>query len=316
MFKGQKKPRSPMGIILAGVMLLAGSAAADTGRPPATGDLVTTTASEVPARPELKPMNLSPRLKLICGLADEKGYVPRLQAIHQLQRNLTEPEIEGLLAFLHQKADSEKLELLEFDALKNDIVLALLKQPGAPGALPGHLRAMFADTTYDAVWRDYCVQFLGQIYPKLGDDVEKAKIRTVFQEALKARKESFAGTALIALKDMADLPEFPKTETADAAMKILRDKETADFVKLTAMQIAAILKHPEALSTARKLLAAPGTSINLKASAVAAIGQLGGREDIARIEPLTRGGDVRVAMAARAALARLNPSPQTQPDHR
>ena len=136
-------------------------AAEPAGRPAVT---TTATAAATP-EPGLEKLAQTPRIRLICGLASEKGYLPRLQAIHALGTSLTDPETVALLAFLDQKKpDTATLEVLDFDALKNDITDVLLRQPALPGALAPQLLAMYRDTTHDDAWRNYCIR-KRRIYP-------------------------------------------------------------------------------------------------------------------------------------------------------
>ena len=291
------------GLLLMGVVM-ASSVAAE----PAGGPAVTTTATAtVTPEPGLEKLAQTPRIRLICGLAPEKGYLPRLQAIHALGTSLTDPETVALLAFLDQKKpDTATLEVLDFDALKNDITDVLLKQPVLPGALAPQLLAMYRDTTHDDAWRNYCIQFLARLYPRL-EEKEQAQVRQLFQDALLERQKSFSGTALIALKNFADRPEFDRAEIGNAAMTLLRAPDTLPYIKATALQVAAILGQPEAPVVARQWLAAPGTEITLRISAIATLGQRGVPGDLAILKPLTRGGDTRIVTAARAAVAKLDP---------
>ena len=113
------------------------------------------------------------------------------------------------------------------------------------------------------------------------------------------------------------LPDFKADEIAASAMELLRDKETVIGSRVTALQVATILKHPEAVNEARKLLAAADTGVSLKMSAFSTIGQLGSAAQDAgkTLQRYTKGGcDVRLAVAARAALARLHqPATPTKP---
>ena len=259
---------------------MAAETAAAAANPPAAAQADANnarTANSVPSAPSTlpPPEALTPRMRLICGLAENKGYLLRFRAIHALGSSMGDAEKAALLAFLYQKPATESLQLLEFDSLKNDAVYALLNQPGAPGDLHRHLVAMYYDTSFDVVWRDYCIQFLGRIYPKVRDPRDAAAIRDLFQHALMRRKNSFVGTALIALKDLSALPEFKPDVIASSAMEVLRNEETMADAKITALQVATILKHPEALAEARKLLAAADTAVPLKMSAIATLGRLG-----------------------------------------
>ena len=73
------------GLWLLVVTLPPGLAAEPGGQPAVT---TTTTAAAVTHEPGLEKLAQTPRIRLICGLAPEKGYLPRLQAIHALGTSL------------------------------------------------------------------------------------------------------------------------------------------------------------------------------------------------------------------------------------
>lgn len=72
--------------------------------------------------------NLPANIKLIIGKGGTKNYYVRIRAIHALDKFLRPAEIEALYVFLYDHLEDQKLPNLQFNALKNEIVLKLMDQ--------------------------------------------------------------------------------------------------------------------------------------------------------------------------------------------
>jgi len=272
------------------------------------------------ALPVAKP-GIPRRLELILGMGEETRYRPRIRAVHALGRQLSEQEVAALLWFLHRKKGDDPLPLEYLNPIKNDIVNALLRQERPPRELGAHLIAMFRDGEQDAVWRDYCVQFLGVWYPRVGSPSERAEIRKVFDEALGVsgsdrpgpkgepdhRPRSVratVGTALIALSNLVDEPDIDRDEVGRKACAVACDSDAGNAARISAFGVCARLGCRDCLGEARKLAAGPG-SATLRMSCIAAIGALGNRSDLPLLERCRQSRDIRLRTAAKSGIEQV-----------
>jgi len=99
----------------------------------------------------------------------EHNYPSLLQAIAELNYTLSAADVAALLEMLAWPNDRfpEKMRPIEINAVKNDVLDKLLRQETLPEGIGLKLVEMAGDATQDAVWRDYCVQFMGPCYERL-----------------------------------------------------------------------------------------------------------------------------------------------------
>ena len=239
----------------------------------------------------------------IAGIETDRSYESRIYDVSLLGRNLSDKEITALLYFLHKKEGDDALPLLEFDAIKNDVASAIINQERMPAEFAPHLVAMYYDRSLDDVWRDYCVQFLGQCYDKIENPQERAVVRNLFSDALKDNA-GIPGATLIAMAGLADNPEFDRRKIADAAYALCIDTKTDDMIKTTALQICAKFKKNEVLAVARDMIKT-SKNVPLKMSAIAAIGAMGNSSDQDTLRSFVRSSDVRLRTASNAALRKI-----------
>ncbi|MEI6808519.1 MAG: hypothetical protein WCN95_07335 [bacterium] len=94
-------------------------------------------------------------LLVILGQNEKKDYFTRIKTVHKLAKNLSQPEINTLYLFLNRKNNEDSLKPEEFDALKNEVSMAIMGQEKKPLNYANNLMAMYADIAHDVVWRDY-----------------------------------------------------------------------------------------------------------------------------------------------------------------
>lgn len=242
-------------------------------------------------------------LDLITGKQNDKSYISRVKAIHKLDKRLSKQEIDTVYQFLNKPLADDVLTSLEFNSLKNELVIVLMRQDGKPGDLSAKLVEMYQNKKFDIAWRDYCVQFMGQWYKDAPPNDQKLLARTI-TDALKETDNGIAGAALIAINSNAGQPEIDLKKLDEAAFAIVTDKKTPDYVKLTALQICAIRKDQRALSVAHEILN-NSKDVPLKISAIAAIGMLGNDDDIDTVKNLSKSTDVRIRIAADNTIKKL-----------
>ena len=246
---------------------------------------------------------LTARVRLIAGLEEEKAYVPRLEAVRALatETPLSDAERVSLLAFLHRTDGTEGVSEMELAALKNDVTEHLLKLPGMPGGFARDLLEMQADAAQSATWRNYCIQFLGQICSATPDPALRKEVRERLYALADTADPETCGTALMALASLNGYPEIDSTRVAARAMTVARDAAKTEGLRLSALQVAAGLGHAAAAPAAREWLAKE-KSANLRAIAIAVLGKCGTPADRTLIEPYLTDPDPRLNGAARAAL--------------
>ena len=227
-------------------------------------------------------------IQLIIGRR-EQSYFPRLYAIHNLGDDLPSDQITACIGFLYLKLETQELADLEFNGLKNELVLKLMRQKTPSPKLAEALVTMFRDQSYDETWRNYCVQFFGKCYPYLQSPDDRKMMTEAIRDALKERTGNIAGTAGYMLSHMVYYPGFDRDEIADRIYEALSDPYCSTGSKLLLLQASAELGDPRALPVARKLLKSPIP--HLRMSAIGAIGYLGDASDLPELEKLAASSD-------------------------
>ncbi|MFA7231784.1 MAG: hypothetical protein WC071_10990 [Victivallaceae bacterium] len=174
---------------------------------------------------------LPDNIKLIIGQGETRNYYVRFREIHKLRKHLSQEQVDALYKFLYEKLDKQELPDLQFNGLKNEIVLELMKQTVKPEALSGHLVAMYYDKSFDPTWRDYCVQFFGKWYEQAPrNDARQAMVKGLY-DALKERNSSLDGTAITMLCHLTHLKEFDKDKIGAMAYDLMTAPDCANSGK-------------------------------------------------------------------------------------
>ena len=247
--------------------------------------------------------NVSPTLAIVTGRAATKDYFPRAQAIFRLGTRLQPADIDAIYDFLNSK-QADNLKILEFNSLKNDLVIVLMRQERYPAKLSAALLFMYRDKEHHPVWRDYCVQFMGRFYPQATLSDRKL-LEQGMREALNESSSGIAGTALIAVNSNLVLCEIPKQYLLDQAYMLVQSENSKEFVKLTALQIGALNGDKRILPIARQILKNKH-SIPLQSSALAVLGFLGGENDQETLTHFSCSSDIRLRAAAQGAQKRIS----------
>ena len=264
-------------------------------------------ATSTPAgKPQVVISSLPDEIKLIIGDSKNQHYIPRVRAIHALPSNLPPDQIQACYEFLYKKLDSQPLPNLQFNGLKNELVLALMRQKRKPVELSAHLVKMYRDKSFDTTWRDYCVQFFGKWYPDAPKNDARREMGEALWDALKnERRNSIAGAASSQLCFLSGrFPEFDKKAVSAASFEALNDPKCANISKVALLQTCAVLGNEKALPIARKLATGEREPL-LKASAIAAIGMLGGKDDLELLRQFERAQDIRLRTPAKAAIEKI-----------
>jgi hypothetical protein len=288
-------------IALTGIAMANNVCAEDKAKPTPKVPKAEVKKAEVVKKAEELPENI----KLIIGQGKTKNYYFRVRAIHRLANNLPQSQVEALYKFLYTRLEKQKLKNLEFNALKNEIVLELMKQKIKPGDLAGHLVKMYQDKTFDPTWRDYCVQFFGKWYAAAPRNEARDEMLKNLWDATTETSNSNAGTAVTMLIRMLDTGDIDKKKLSKAAYKVLTAKGSILPNKISSLQVCAELNNADALPIARQIVNSRQNKI-LQMSAIAAIGMLGDRSDLPLLYKLQKSTDIRKRSPAKAAIKKIN----------
>ena len=160
---------------------------------------------------------------------------------------------------------------------------------------------MHNDPDHDSVWRDYCIQFLGDWYRRADSESRREEIRETLWDAA-SRDWTIAGTALISLHRLGN--SIDRSRLAKKAYQIASDPESSSASRTTALQICATTGYEKALPLARDI-AQSDAEIPLRVSALGAIGILGGSSDVAILKKYEKSAETRLRYAASAAIERI-----------
>lgn len=256
-------------------------------------------------KPAIVISSLPDNIKLIVG-EKEQFYAPRVHAIHALSFELPQDQIDALYEFLYKKIETQTLPDLEFNGLKNELVVALMRQKKKPEELAGHLVKIYKDKSYDINCRDYCVQFFGKWYHDAPDNQGKKDMVAGLWEALKNERHNkiggAAGSQLGFLTTKYE--EIDAKKVSEACFEALNDPECANISRVSLIQVCAQLGNQKLLPSVRTIAANDKDPI-LRASAIAAIGYLGDQSDLQLLEGLAASRDMRVQRPALGAIAKI-----------
>lgn len=247
-------------------------------------------------------------------------YRRRCDALRELGDNLSRADIESIYWFLESPADSQNLDPLALNSLKNDLLELLLRQTHIPDDLGSQMVAMYEDPKLDDVMRDYCIQHFAPYYNARwpegkstpGKDDEQKLITDAYWDAAGKTNQSFAGTALIGLAALsAAHQEFDVKAICAKALELAGDEKVPDFNRVTSMQLCGRLGVTNVLPVARQE-SQSGASTQLRMSAIATLGDIGTKDDLDLLADLSKESEDRIQTAAKSAVKRLkgriNPS--------
>jgi hypothetical protein len=315
------------------------------------GGAVSDSAVEAPARapepvsplalPDEKPETPAQLSAEVAGiLSFDNSFAARSQAIRQLGRDLSADEVAALREFLATPLGQfPKMNPLALNSLKNDLLEVLMDQRQLPVGLGQQVVEMFNDPSTDAMWREYCLQFMaplveqtllsarqqngqtgvsspqaeagssesvkGTAYFTSNLPPSAAPIIEAMMGALDERDQELAGTALLGLDRLAKKYEqFDREAVSAQAVKMAADPAAATACRITGLRVAASGGREEILPTARELAAGSASSL-LRGAAITTLGEFGQSEDRELLKTLAASSNRQVAAAAHAALAKM-----------
>lgn len=246
---------------------------------------------------------VSEDVRLIAGAGPSvANYHLRAVAARELGLRLEPRDVEYLFLFLDKKLKDDALRPSELNGIKNDVVTMLLRQEQPPESLVGHLLNGFRSDSSDEAWRDYCLQFLPKAHATFARSETREKILQTLWEATEEKKSTFAGTALLGLRTIKNVtPDAVDVEQLeDRAFEIARDPAVSMPSRISAIQVCG--DEAAAMDFVRAIAIDPSANALLRASAIAKLGRSPSDADRRLLEGLATAADVRLRIAARAAL--------------
>jgi len=243
------------------------------------------------------------RISLVVNGNGSAGFAERVNAVHAIGPDLTTEENDAFYRYLQTPAkDSPDAEGENW--LRNEMLDKLVQQAVVTNALSQLFVALYRDTAQDDVLRDYAVQHMAPVYVRV-DANEQAGLQAALWQAVGETDTSIAGTALLALCELAQTnPEFDKSRIAEAALKLAGDEQSGELARITAVQMCGRMGVTSAAPVVLQLAQNSG-SVPLRIAAIAALGDVGDGETQPFLLQLAGGSDERLKPAAESALKRL-----------
>jgi hypothetical protein len=234
-------------------------------------------------------------------------FEKRLNAIRSLSGNLTDGDWKVLQQFLLTPDGLDKGQLGQ--VIKNELLDELCAQNPPPIGLGDVLTQMYRDQQQNKVIRDYAVQHLVPYYEQINLQPDSARteqaLRDVLWEASDETGDSIGGTALLALQRLSkQYNGFDQGKIATKALQMAADNNASELAHITAFQVCAQLGIADAVPVILQA-AQSGQTISVKLSAIGALGQLGGSEQLSFLNSVMAGTEDRLKPATRHALEQI-----------
>jgi hypothetical protein len=214
------------------------------------------------------------------------GIADRAQAILGLGCSLQCDEINILYRFLRAHEAEENIAALHY--FKNEVLNSLRNQETPPKNLTETMIAIYWDRQQDETMRDYAIQHLAAWYEDGAEDAPdaKQKIREILVQVAE-EKSVLGATALLNLHQLSqnDSSSFDANVIDKLALQMATVSDTPVPSRVTAFQVCAERRISAALPAIESALSDNRNAI-LRASAIAAIGELGRPPQIALLRSL------------------------------
>lgn len=229
----------------------------------------------------------------------------RIDALSTLSKQIAQPELEKLFAFLRSISVPKGLQPPHVWALKNDLLNILREQTSPSQEYERVLFEIFQNENQDAVMRDYAVQHARPWYPL---SANKPRILELLWSAARGKDGSLPGTAMLSLWGLwRDFPQdVSKEELAEASLAVASDPKMHIDARISCLQICGKMGEKAALPLALNV-AGTGKPSQMRMSAIATIGDLGDAKQKALLESIQSGaaGDPGIQNAATRALSNI-----------
>ena len=234
---------------------------------------------------------------------EQATYRQKYAAAQKIPNFLSFKDKEKLYLFLQKKLP-KRFSALEFNAVKNEVALALMKDQENHKPLALELISMFSNKSYDETWRDYCIQFLGHLLTSVKDKSTKIKIIRTLKLALKERGNGIPATAMVFFEKNIGKYEITKGFVTQMALELSTSEKISNSTKMMILQIAARNGDPRTRIVAHQVLKETNY-VPLKMSAIATLGFVGNEKDYEFLESFTKSMDFRLKKPAEVAREKI-----------
>lgn len=253
-----------------------------------------------PAAPDPIPESVRPIVAAV-----PTPFAERVNAVRTLPADLTAQEIHAFYAYLLAPASSGAESRQQGNWLRNEMLDKLVELPALPAGLARVLVSIYQDPTQDIVMRDYAVQHMTPVYARASAE-EKANLQQALWQAVEETDSSIAGTALLALRDLAqDHREFEQVKLGEVALKLAGDDRCGELSRITALQVCGRMGIDQATPLLLQVAQKPG-SVPLQIAAIAALGDVGNEEARNYLRQLAAKAESRLMPAIEQALKKMN----------
>ena len=217
-----------------------------------------------------------------------------MQAAQEVRRiPLGDADVGAIYEMLATPASAFDMEILQINALKNNLLGSLLSPRSLPAGLGDEMRALFEAPDIDPVWRNYIVQHLDRYHLARwpggaeSGDTERRAFLDFFVGVLEEVQTDAAGTALLAMERLnKEAPVFDLDWLGQESLAIAANPRAKETSRIAALQVASRHAGSDLRPVAREL-ALSGSSVPLRLSAIAALGAVGGAQDLLLLDRLS-----------------------------
>ncbi len=243
-------------------------------------------------------------LAMAIGKGGPVDFRDRLSAIGRLSPKLSVEERQALYDYLRNSTEDKSLRPGQSHALKNDILNILREQEDPPHELTQVLAALWRDRSQPFVIRDYALQHLASWHVE-ADAVQRPQIIQELRQAAEQTDQSFAGTALIGLHRIRrENPELAMPPLTDQIGLLVHDDTANHLTRITAVQLAGEENSATLRDSLKRIAVDEAQPPMLRIAALGSLGRLGGDDAAGSLARVANGKDIRLAFAARSALAK------------
>lgn len=251
-------------------------------------------------------------VSLIAGWDTNENYLQRVRELNALGTKLSNEEIAGLFAFMEAKEVDMGVDRMSYLSLKNDVLEKLIRQDSVPAELSQLIVDICNNPAHDALWRDYCVQYMATLYERKRKDEGERFVVTAEKDllvetlwAVVGSGGDASGSALIGLDELSrKYSEISRERLLDVSANIVNNNSSESLAKTSAIQICSRAGNKEILPTVRSL-AESSESLPLRMSAIAALGDIGEKVDKEYLESLVKTAKAPLLVPAQKSLERL-----------
>ena len=237
------------------------------------------------------------------GQSEYRKYDNQLTALHALKAPLLREEVELLRDYVRKEKDDRYTM-----HIKDEIFIKIESGKIADKSHIDFLTQLSADKTLDGELRGYAVQHLRSEYKKADAELRKQIQKTLF-DSLKDTKSDVSGTAMLALADLSKLypNEFDKEAINSELVSMVEDDSLHIPSRIAVVQsIGKVKANSESITNAvRDLAFNKSDDMTLRLTAIAAVGEIGSKEDIEQLEKILKNEHRLYKVATQKAIQKL-----------